>query len=111
MSPSREDPRALIRDALIATAITGAVVWALYQAPALALGVAVFLFLPQQQLENHILVPRIMSRQLGVSAVVVIVALLIGGSLLGILGAILAVPAAAVLQVLFEELAPDAAEG
>ena len=41
-------------------------------------------------------------------AVVVIVALLIGGTLLGIMGAILAVPTAAILQVLFEELArPD----
>jgi predicted PurR-regulated permease PerM len=36
--------------------------------------------------------------------VVVIIALLIGGSLLGIVGAILAVPTAAILQVLFEEL-------
>ena len=40
-------------------------------------------FVLQQQLENHILVPKIMSRQVGVSAVTVIVALLIGGSLLG----------------------------
>jgi predicted PurR-regulated permease PerM len=39
-----------------------------------------------------------------VSAATVIVALLIGGSLLGIVGAILAVPTAAVLQVLVNEL-------
>jgi len=45
-----------------------------------------------------------MSRQVGVSAVTVIIALLIGGSLLGILGAILAVPSAAILQVVLEEL-------
>lgn len=75
--------------------------------PALALGVAIFFFF-QQQFENHVLVPKIMERQVGVSPVVVIVALLIGGSLLGIMGAILAVPTAAILQVLFEELAPDA---
>ena len=74
--------------------------------PPLALGVAVFVIL-QQQLENHVLVPKIMERQVGVSAVVVIVALLIGGSVLGIVGAILAVPTAAILQVLFEELGPD----
>jgi predicted PurR-regulated permease PerM len=48
-----------------------------------------------------------MERQVGVSAVTVIIALLIGGSLLGIVGAILAVPTAAILQVLFEELAPQ----
>ncbi len=57
----------------------------------------------QQQLESQVLVPRIMSRQLGVSPVTVIVALLIGGSLLGILGAILAVPTAAILQVVANE--------
>jgi predicted PurR-regulated permease PerM len=65
--------------------------------------VVIFLFL-QQQLENHILVPKIMSRQVGVSPVTVIVALLIGGSLLGIVGAILAVPTAAILQVVAAEL-------
>jgi predicted PurR-regulated permease PerM len=40
-----------------------------------------------------------MQRQVGVSAVVVIVALLAGGSLLGIIGAVLAVPTAAIAQV------------
>ena len=44
--------------------------------------VLIFFFV-QQQLENHILVPKIMSRQVGVSAVTVIIALLIGGSLAG----------------------------
>jgi predicted PurR-regulated permease PerM len=65
--------------------------------------VIIFFFL-QQQLENHILVPKIMSRQVGVSAVTVIIALLIGGSLLGIVGAILAVPTAAILQVVATQL-------
>jgi predicted PurR-regulated permease PerM len=68
-----------------------------------ALFVLIF-FIIQQQFENHILVPKIMERQVGVSAVTVIIALMIGGSLLGILGAILAVPTAAILQVLFAEL-------
>jgi predicted PurR-regulated permease PerM len=78
--------------------------------PALGVGVAAF-FVIQQQVENHLLVPKIMERQVGVSAVVVIIALLIGGSLLGIAGAILAVPTAAILQVLFEELVPEASAG
>ena len=60
-------------------------------------------FVVQQQIENHVLVPKVMERQVGVSAVTVIVALLIGGNLLGIPGAILAVPTAAILQVLFTE--------
>jgi predicted PurR-regulated permease PerM len=71
--------------------------------PRTALITALFL-LAQQQFENHVLVPKIMSRQVGVSAVVVIVALLIGGSLLGILGALLAVPSAAIVLVFVQEL-------
>ena len=76
--------------------------------PTLAFGVAIFFFI-QQQFENHILVPKIMERQVGVSAAAVIVALLIGGTLLGVVGAILAVPSVAIIQVLFEELMPEAA--
>jgi predicted PurR-regulated permease PerM len=65
-------------------------------------------FVVQQQLENHVLVPKVMARQVGVSAVTVIVSLLIGGKLLGIAGAVLAVPTAAILQVLFSELSSKA---
>ena len=61
-------------------------------------------FVVQQQFENHVLVPKVMERQVGVSAVTVIVALLIGGKLLGIIGALLAVPTAAILQVVLTEL-------
>jgi predicted PurR-regulated permease PerM len=68
-----------------------------------ALFVLIF-FVVQQQFENHVLVPKVMSRQVGVSAVTVIVSLLIGGNLLGIVGAILAVPTAAILLVVFNEL-------
>jgi predicted PurR-regulated permease PerM len=63
----------------------------------------ILFFIVQQQFENHVLVPKVMERQVGVSAVTVIIALLIGGKLLGIPGAILAVPSAAILQVLFTE--------
>ena len=67
----------------------------------------IIFFVVQQQLENHILVPKIMSRQVGVSPVTVIVSLLIGGSLLGVVGALLAVPTAAMLQVVAGELLSD----
>ena len=72
----------------------------------LALFVMLF-FVIQQQFESHVLVPKIMSRQVGVSPVVVIASLLIGGEVLGILGAILAVPSAAVLQVVLGELTSE----
>lgn len=68
-------------------------------------GLFVLLFwILQQQVENHLLVPKVMERQVGVSAVTVIIALLVGGSILGILGAVLAVPTAAILQVMVQEL-------
>ena len=71
--------------------------------PGLAIGVAIF-FIVQQQVENTILVPKLMGRQVGLSAVTVIIALGIGSQLLGVIGAILSVPTAAIIQVLFEEL-------
>jgi predicted PurR-regulated permease PerM len=60
-------------------------------------------FAVQQFVENNFLVPRVMQRQVGLSAVAVIVALLIGTELLGIVGALLAVPTAAIVQVLVQE--------
>jgi predicted PurR-regulated permease PerM len=69
----------------------------------LAIAVAVF-YLVQQQIENHVLVPKLMERQLGVSAATVIIALLVGSALLGIVGALLAVPTAAIVQVLVQEV-------
>lgn len=61
-------------------------------------------YLVLQQVENHVLVPQIFERQVGLSAVSVIVAIVIGQSLLGILGIILAVPSAAILEVVVERL-------
>jgi predicted PurR-regulated permease PerM len=81
---------------------------ALTVSPTTALFVAIF-FLVQQQVENHVLVPKVMERQVGVSAGVVIIALLLGGSLLGIVGAILAVPTAAIVQVVFQEFIAEPA--
>jgi predicted PurR-regulated permease PerM len=57
----------------------------------------------QQFLENHFIVPRVMKQQVGLSSATVIAALLIGTELLGFIGAILAVPTAAILQVLLQE--------
>ncbi len=84
-----------------------AVVVALSVSTKLALTVGVY-FLILHQLESNILVPKIMERRVGVSPVTVMVALLIGGALLGVIGAILAVPTAAILAVIVDELAAGA---
>ena len=66
------------------------------------------LFWGIQSVENNFLVPRVMRRQVGLSTVTVLVALLAGSTLLGIVGALLAVPTAAIIQVLaLEFLGPD----
>jgi predicted PurR-regulated permease PerM len=75
----------------------------------LAAGTAVF-YLVQQQIENHLIVPRLMSSQVGLSSAAVIVAFLVGASVFGLVGAILAVPTAAIVQVLFFELVPAVEE-
>ena len=75
--------------------------------PKLALMVGVY-FLVLHQLEANILVPKIMERRVGVSPVTVLIALLIGGSIEGLIGAILAIPTAAILSVVVDELTSDA---
>ena len=71
----------------------------------LALAAAAFL-LVQQQVEMHLITPRVMESRLGLSAATVIVALLVGETLLGVVGVLLAVPTAAILQVIVQELVP-----
>ncbi len=55
-----------------------------------------------QQSENAILVPRIMDATVGVNAIATLLAIAAFGSLLGIVGAILAIPLAAIIQVLID---------
>ncbi len=80
-----------------------AVVIAFTVAPILGAGVAGMYFVIQQ-LENHLIVPQVMKRAVGLNPLVVILAIAIGGRLLGIGGALLAVPIVVVLQILFQDL-------
>jgi predicted PurR-regulated permease PerM len=57
-----------------------------------------------QQFENYVLYPRIMKRSVDVSPVATVVAVLVGGSLLGVLGALLAIPVAAAVQLVVQEV-------
>ena len=61
-------------------------------------------YLAYQQVENYVLYPRIMKRSVDVSPVATVIAVLIGGSLLGILGALLAIPVAAAIQLVIQEV-------
>ena len=80
-----------------------AVIIAFIQHPVLALWIIV-LYIAIQQTENHLLEPIVIGKAVGLNPVVVIIALLIGGELLGILGVILAVPVAAILAEFFKDI-------
>lgn len=65
---------------------------------------AVF-YLVYQQVENYFVYPRVMSRSVDVSPAATVVAVLVGGSLLGVVGALLAIPLAAAVQLVLTEVA------
>ena len=73
------------------------VVVALFVNPLTALWV-VLLFIVLQQLEGHIVAPQIFSHALRINPLLVIVALLFGDAIYGIIGALLALPVAAVIR-------------
>ncbi|OGD24821.1 hypothetical protein A2819_01090 [Candidatus Azambacteria bacterium RIFCSPHIGHO2_01_FULL_40_24] len=77
---------------------------ALSQSAVLGLWTLVF-FVAIQQLENHILVPLLIKKLVGLNPVAVILAILVGAKLGGILGILLAVPLAAVVDEFFTDLA------
>src|SRR5262245_24624738 len=73
--------------------------------------VAIF-FVAYQQLENYVIAPRILRHTVSMSAAAVLLAALIGGTVLGLVGALMAIPIAAALKVVLTEQlhARDAAE-
>ena len=76
---------------------------ALSQGPTVALVVLVVLAL-YQELESRVIVPRVYGKVLRLPPASVMIALLIGGKLLGILGALLALPIAAGIRMMIAEL-------
>ncbi len=103
-------PLALIAGVLEVVPVIGpiisaipAIFIALTISPVLALGVAAMFFVIQQ-LENHLIVPQVMKRAVGLNPLMVILAIAIGSRLLGIAGALLAVPLAVVVQIIVTEI-------
>lgn len=66
--------------------------------------IALIYYLVYTQLEAYVIYPRVMSRSVDVPGVITITAALLGGTLLGIVGALLAVPTAAVILLLWREV-------
>ena len=83
-----------------------AVLAALSKGPTVAVTVMLVL-MAYQELETRVIVPRVYGRVLRLPAAAVMTALLVGGKLLGILGALLALPIAAGVRMVIEELRVD----
>ncbi|MCU1286801.1 MAG: hypothetical protein JWO13_3151 [Acidobacteriales bacterium] len=83
-------------------AVSLASVVALFDSPTKLLGVLAF-FAVYQQIETAFLTPRIMKTTVDLPALAVIIALSLGGALAGVLGALVAVPTAALCAVLIDE--------
>ncbi len=72
--------------------------------------ISLLFFVIFQQVENYVVYPRIMKRSVSVPGAVTIIAALLGGSLLGLLGGLLAIPtAAAILLIIDQVVVPHAA--
>lgn len=71
--------------------------------PATALAAGIY-YLIYMQIEAYVISPRIMSRAVSVPGAVVVVAALAGGSLLGLLGALIAIPVAASILIIYRQV-------
>jgi predicted PurR-regulated permease PerM len=68
-----------------------------------AVATAVF-YVVYRNLEDYLITPRIMRHTVRVPGLVTVIAVVIGGSLLGIIGALIAIPVAATIQLIVEEV-------
>jgi predicted PurR-regulated permease PerM len=82
-------------------AVVALIAAAVHSIPALIV-VAIF-FVAYQQLENHVLQPLILSRTVKLNPLAVLVSILVGVELAGILGALLAIPVAGIIQVILRD--------
>ncbi len=72
-------------------------------APITALIAAIY-YLVYMQIEAYVLAPRIMGRAVAVPGAVVVIAALAGGALLGLLGALIAIPVAASVLIIYRQV-------
>ncbi len=91
---------------LVGSTIAGALVTLVAFTRGVPIGLATLAFyIVYRYLEDYFLTPRVMRSTVKVSAGLTIVATLIGAALLGLIGALVAIPAAATIQLLLEEVA------
>jgi predicted PurR-regulated permease PerM len=90
---------------LIGATLGAIVVTAVCFFVSIPVGIAAFaFFVIYQQVENFLIYPRVMGRSVEVSGTATLVAALIGGALLGVVGALLAIPTAAAISLVLREV-------
>ena len=90
---------------MIGATLGAVIVCAIAAATDLQTGViCVIFYVAYQQIENYLIYPRVMSKSVDIPGVVTVIAALVGASLLGVIGALLAIPTAAAILLLVREV-------
>jgi predicted PurR-regulated permease PerM len=90
---------------MIGATIGAVLVTAIGFATDVKIGIACAIFyLLYQQLENYVIYPRVMSRSVDIPGAVTVIAALVGATLLGVIGALLAIPTAAAILMITREV-------
>jgi len=90
---------------MIGATIGAVVVTAIAFAEDPKIGIAcVIFYVVYQQVENYVIYPRVMSKSVDVPGAVTVIAALVGAALLGVVGALLAIPTAAAILMLTREV-------
>ena len=80
-----------------------AVFFSFSDSPWKAFGVVIF-YIVLQQLENQVIVPKVMQKAVGLNPIVVIIVMLIGAKVAGLVGILLAVPATTIAWIFFADI-------
>ncbi|WP_340538040.1 AI-2E family transporter [Nocardioides sp. GXZ039] len=90
---------------MIGATLGAVVVSAIAFATDLKMGVfCVIFYIVYQQVENYVIYPRVMKKSVDVPGAVTVIAALIGAALLGVVGALLAIPTAAAILLILREV-------
>jgi len=90
---------------MIGATLGAVIVTAIAFATDIKIGIACAIFyIIYQQVENYVIYPRVMKKSIDVPGSVVVIAALVGAALLGIVGALLAIPTAAAILLIMREV-------
>lgn len=83
-----------------------AVFFAFADSPIKAL-LVIILFIVIQQLENHIIVPKVMHKAVGLNPLIIIFAMLVGAQVAGLVGVIIAIPASTIIGIFLKDFVAE----